>query len=263
MLNFQLRSRTILTGLPDQPCPVCRVGTIAGAPCSGSPEAPCAGVCEGSPNQGGACVSTNPSGLTKDCPAPIPVPGASVCYRGPNNNNPCTGGSDCPGGTCSSFIGDIPISLNPLTTDAVSKSDAGSLFCPGQTANTKGAFKSDICTKLSTNSGTACSTNTDCPGGGCRPGSLKNLCNGGTNDGKGCSLDTDCGGGVCVKAGILAQLIRASGAPAGALTIGTPASLKLASIFCVPLTGNAAVDGNANLPGPGATALAGTFKLLP
>src|SRR5262249_20020651 len=55
--------------------------------------------------------------------------------------------------------------------------------------------------------------------------------------------------------------IRETGAPAGAVTIGTPASGKLASVFCIPGTGNGLVDASADLPGPGATALSGTFNV--
>jgi len=55
--------------------------------------------------------------------------------------------------------------------------------------------------------------------------------------------------------------IRESGAPLGAVTVGTPASGKLASVFCIPGTGNGLVDASADLPGPGAAALPGNFLL--
>jgi hypothetical protein len=37
--------------------------------------------------------------------------------------------------------------------------------------------------------------------------------------------------------------------------------VTLASTFCIPATGNGAVDGTADLPGPGAVSLPGTFSL--
>jgi hypothetical protein len=40
---------------------------------------------------------------------------------------------------------------------------------------------------------------------------------------------------------------------------GTPATGTLASTFCIAATGNGIVDGAADLPGPGAVSLPGTF----
>jgi hypothetical protein len=270
-LNFQLNSRTALTGNPTQPCPRCSV-SVGGAACVGSSASPCTGVCDGSPNQGAACTTKNPNGLTNACPAPNVSTTTSRCYRGANNNAVCTTGADCPGGQCALFIGDIPISLNPLTTGIASLSSAAGTFCPGQTAAQRGAFKSDIC-RLGTNSGAPCQTGsaevadpaTCGPGGLCRPGSpLNNYCSGGTNDGKGCVSAADCGaGGNCVRAGTLAQLIREVGTPAGVLAIGVPKPVTWASVFCVPTTTSQLVNSNANLPGPGATAITGTITLVP
>jgi hypothetical protein len=39
-----------------------------------------------------------------------------------------------------------------------------------------------------------------------------------------------------------------------------PAPVTLASVFCIPSTNNGLVDGTANLPGPGAVSLPGTFE---
>jgi len=46
---------------------------------------------------------------------------------------------------------------------------------------------------------------------------------------------------------------------AGAVTTGTPASATLASVFCIAATGVGFLNGFADLPGPGAVALPGTF----
>jgi hypothetical protein len=56
--------------------------------------------------------------------------------------------------------------------------------------------------------------------------------------------------------------IEERGTDAGALTPGTHAG-TLASIFCIPATGNGLIDGSADLPGPGATSLPGTLELIP
>lgn len=269
-MNFQLNSATVLTGNPTQPCPRCGV-SVGGAACSGSVASPCTGVCDGSPNQGAACTTKNPNGLTNACPAPNVSVGSSRCFRGANNNNVCTTGADCPGGSCALFIGDIAIALNPLTTATASLSSATGLFCPGQTATQRGAFKTDIC-RTGANTGAPCVTGSaeavdaaNCGAGGlCRPGTLNNYCSGGANDGNGCVSAADCGaGGQCVRAGTLAQLVREVGVPAGALAVGVPKPIGLASTFCVGTTTSPIVNANANLPGPGATSVVGTVTLIP
>jgi hypothetical protein len=55
------------------------------------------------------------------------------------------------------------------------------------------------------------------------------------------------------------RTITETGVAAGAVTTGTPASATLASAFCIAATSNALVNASADLPGPGAIALPGTF----
>ena len=55
------------------------------------------------------------------------------------------------------------------------------------------------------------------------------------------------------------RTITENGAPAGAITQGTPATATLASVFCIAATGNGLVDASADLPGPGAISLPGQF----
>jgi hypothetical protein len=43
------------------------------------------------------------------------------------------------------------------------------------------------------------------------------------------------------------------------VTTNTPASGTLASVFCITATGNGLVNFAADLPGPGAVSLPGTF----
>jgi hypothetical protein len=49
--------------------------------------------------------------------------------------------------------------------------------------------------------------------------------------------------------------------PAGDISDGAPHNSNLAAVFCIPATGNAAVDGVADLPGPGAIGLNGNAQL--
>ena len=267
--NFQLNSATVLTGNPLQPCPICAV-SVGGAACSGTVGSPCTGVCDGSPNQGAVCQSKNTPGLSSDCPAPAATAGIPKCYRGPNNGATCSTSSDCLGFVCSQFIGDIPISLNPLTTGTSSLSNASGLFCPGQTASQHGAYRSDIC-QTGANSGRPCDRDASggdpvhCGSGNtCRAGTLTNYCSTGTNTGLGCAIAADCGtGGVCSRAGVLVQQISEVGVPAGVLSIAVPKAIKLGSVFCVPATTNSTVNANANLPAAGAASVVGTVTLLP
>ena len=53
--------------------------------------------------------------------------------------------------------------------------------------------------------------------------------------------------------------ITENGAPAGQVMSGVFTDATLASVFCIPATGSALIDGTAALPGPGATSLPGTF----
>jgi hypothetical protein len=59
------------------------------------------------------------------------------------------------------------------------------------------------------------------------------------------------------------RLIRTQGIAAGAMTLNVPKSLALAQSFCIAPTTSAIINSAANLPGPGATSLTGTFTLLP
>jgi len=57
--------------------------------------------------------------------------------------------------------------------------------------------------------------------------------------------------------------IEETGSPAVGISVGggtVPATIV--SVFCIPATGNGLIDGAADLPGPGATALPGTMAIL-
>jgi hypothetical protein len=57
------------------------------------------------------------------------------------------------------------------------------------------------------------------------------------------------------------RCIQEAGAAAGNLSDHAAHASIIASVFCIPKTGNVAVDGVANLPGPGAIALNGTAQV--
>ncbi len=262
-LHLELTHRQILTGNAAQPCPIC-VDQTTGSACSGSESAPCNGVCDGGPARGSACTSRNAQGLTNDCPIPSSTVGDNRCYRGPSNEQTCTVGADCLGGACSLFVGDIAISMNPLTTDSVSTSSATGMFCPGQAMSQRGAFKSDIC-RNGADDGKPCTlpANTCASPGACRSGTLNNYCSAGTNAGHGCVINTDCGtSGVCSKAGTLATSIALGGSPAGPLPIGVAGNADFVSLPCVPLTLSAVVNANSNLPGPAAASIPTSLRVI-
>jgi hypothetical protein len=84
------------------------------------------------------------------------------------------------------------------------------------------------------------------------------------------AVDTTGSGVFCTgqtTAGCFAQpgcdYIEASGMPAGAITPSVGHTIRLASIFCIPKTGNLLVDGAANLPGPGEVTLPANGLLSP
>jgi hypothetical protein len=58
-----------------------------------------------------------------------------------------------------------------------------------------------------------------------------------------------------------AQRIEETGTPGGDLTDGATHPSVLGSVFCIPATGNVAVDGVADIPGPGAIGLNGNAQL--
>ncbi len=161
-LNIPLSSDVYITGAAL--CPKCLVGGVAG---------PGTGTCGTGARAGQACTSTNPNGLTRDCP-PL----------------------------ASQYIGAIPVNLSPATTGTRQSASATGQFCTGQSTAAAGCFGSALC-----------------------------------------------------------RTITETGIPAGALALSTPQTVTLASTFCIPSTGNGAVDGSASLPGPGAVSLPGTFRV--
>jgi hypothetical protein len=59
--------------------------------------------------------------------------------------------------------------------------------------------------------------------------------------------------------------IEITGVPAagGFLPVGTPHTVRLATVACIPAQGNALVDSSSDLPGPGLETVSGTITLNP
>jgi hypothetical protein len=59
------------------------------------------------------------------------------------------------------------------------------------------------------------------------------------------------------------RAIEEDGSAAGSLMpVGSSHDVTLASVFCIPATNNDMIDASWSLPGPGATSLPGTVRLV-
>jgi mucin-6/19 len=152
-------------------------------------------------------------------------PGTGTCDRGPRTGLACTTTNsqgltrDCPPGGADA--------THPCT--------------PGQ-ACIDGTFVGTIPVNLSPLS-TATVTKTAADGAFCPDQTVKGTtgCFGSAREGKACTAITE------------------NGTPAGPVLSGVFTDATLASVFCIPATGNLLIDGTAALPGPGAVSLPGTF----
>jgi hypothetical protein len=236
--------------------------------------------CSGGTNPGGRCTTAT---AATDCPGagvcvadaaiqPCPIcnPTTKVCNGGSNNGLPCvidggvgSGGPqyptshDCP--TASAVnLGDLPVPFL-LTTGTSSDTAVPS----GSQARVFCGFCRD---KDDTGSFGACV-------GGPTPGAV-------------CSQSINCGtGGSCVAApcasdagcsqpresceqrnegafgNSAATVITEVGSEPGSLEDFNPHPGTLVSVFCIPPTFSALIDGVADLPGPGAVSLPSEFDL--
>src|SRR5262245_40802554 len=153
-------------------------------------------------------------------------PGTGTCDRGPRAGMACT-----------------TTSSTGYTRDCLTGGADGTHPCtPGGGACLDGSHVGGIHVSLSPlTTGTASKTD---PGG--------NFCPGQSNTGGhmfGCFGSTAC------------RTITENGAPAGAITAGTPASATLAAVFCIGATGTGPVAASADWPGPGAVSLPGNFTV--
>ena len=173
----------------------------------------------------------------------VPPPGGSctgTCSYGANAAGACTSTSssgtsqDCPPERgLASFAAPLGVTLSPLTTDSVSLTSSSGNFCTAKTC---------------ADTGVPCSTDNDCT---CLNPPV-------------CSNRSSCAAQRTAGAfGIgSARCIKQTGAPGGDLTDGMPHASILASVFCIPRTTNSAIDGIADLPGPGSTSIPGLAQLI-
>jgi hypothetical protein len=200
-------------------------------------------------------------------PLPIPnagSPGASTCIINTIAASPAVGGGlDAPAGSATITL---PLTVTARVTGDLEPMISGLQPCP--------RCVSGICTS-GPNSGGGCTSPTsllsshDCP----PPGTslapfLVDLSPLSASPylltapgGAFCPMQTTAG---CFGTGAgICKYIETIGSPAGDLTGGGALAQTLSSIYCIPKTGSALINGVANLPGPGAVTLKGSAELLP
>ena len=211
--------------------------------------------CVGGSNGGGRCTpgadATNcPGGVCRSDPRPQPCPICNpetlTCNGGTRDGQPCAPGSatldsdqhptshDCPvPETAKLGVLDVALKLSTsgASVTAVASGTQQRVFCGFCRNPMTGRFKRP---------GTPCESDTDCstPYEACEQraqGAFRNAS---------------------------ASAISLAGSPAGPLIDFGPHAVTLASVFCVPPSDGALIDGLADLPGPGALALRGTLQLL-
>jgi hypothetical protein len=255
--------------------------TCSGSSCTIAPTNATPGESTGDPD----CTS---AGCNFGTPLPIPNPFAggslTTCVRN-TWQAAATGTLDLSTGTSSTnvpLVSDVYLTGN-LAQPCPRCSASGTVSSPATGTCDRGPRAEMACATTSSTGLTR-----DCPTGGvgdasqpCTPGG--GTCIDGAHVGEitvdlsplttGSATRTDPSGLFCPDqgpasgAGHLAgcfgsttcRTITETGAAAGPITLGTPASATLASVFCVAATHNGLVDASADLPGPGAVSLPGTF----
>jgi hypothetical protein len=215
----------------------CVINTIAAAPAAGGTlDATTGATTQTLPLVSSVYVTGGELGLTP-CPQCKGAP--KKCGAGPNGPvhpmgaQPCTTTNaqltthDCPppGSSLPPFV----VDLSPLTTGTASASDPAGDFCGTGTG------------VITPNDGQTTNGAFGCPGGGADTTKVAR-----------------CGG-----AAVTTEYIEQNGSAGGNLTLGPPKATTLASVFCIPTSGDFTVDTIANLPGPGAVTLKGTADLVP
>jgi len=209
--------------------------------------------------QTGSNNNCSDTGCSFGPPLSIANGGLSTCVLN-SFSAPASGTITTPGG---SFAGGVPLSSAVTVT--------------GNNANPCPSCVAGACDATASNPGASC---TAINGAGdayeCLPAGVAlapfgvNL----TPIGSGTATDSDPAGNFCPGQDATApgasgcfgdptcDYIEARGADAAGITDGGAAvSGRLASVFCIPATGNGLIDGAADLPGPGEVTLPGTFEL--
>ncbi len=204
-------------------------------------------VCGRSPAQTGSNRNCSTVGCFFGSPLPVANGPLSTCV----DNVFLAAASATLDPMVGSFIGDIPLQSNTTVTANASEP------CP--------KCVSGMCDAAAANATAPCIADAtsgeshDCmPAGPALPGFPVDLAGITT----GTASATNAGGVFCLgqlNAGAFGvpsiTSITANGSPAGDLTAGPALPATLASVFCIPATGNVLIDGSAGLPGPGETTL--------
>jgi hypothetical protein len=229
------------------------------------------------PNPNTADPDCSDTGCNFGTPLPIPNGPLTTCVLD-TFASPATGSLDLSTGASSTNV--ALTSDTYLTGNAAQPcpkcSGSGSPSSPGTGTCDRGPRAGMACTSTNSTGYTR-----DCPTGGvgaglpCTPGGGN--CIDGAHIGPihvdlsplttGPASKSDPGGNICPSqshAGCFKQptctSITENGVAAGAVTPGVSAPATLASVFCIAATGNGIVDGAADLPGPGAVSLPGTYN---
>ena len=213
--------------------------------------------CQGGSNPGGRCTVATQAVDCPDCgtcqpdtevqPCPICNPVTNVCNGGMDNGAACVPGStgittgrfptshDCRVSTIVK-LGDLDVRLDLTTgTDGDTAGPSGTqqrVFCGFcRDADGSGAFQGPPAV--------ACESNAGCaqPFEACEQRNQGAFANG------------------------LATALSATGDPAGSLADFGSHATTLVSVFCIPPVYNGIIDGQADLPGPGALTLPGSIQL--
>jgi hypothetical protein len=211
------------------------------------------------------CNSTAPGGLpipcstNADCPDPAgpvgPICGGRRCFNGPNDGAPCSAASECPSGFCA-FIGEPtkPNGCNDFTCSPTSGGEgvcaAGPFeqFC-GPNTPYQGCNDDTDCTFLTCiggmNNGASCAAASECPGGGCSPGTCT------IGKFRECYTDN----------GVIGGSVSVSGVADPPATNSDVASPVLGALFCMPPMSASSANAASGFPGLGRLRIPGTLTL--
>jgi hypothetical protein len=211
------------------------------------------------------------------------------CQGGSNPGGRCTAATqatDCPGGACQPDpeIQPCPI-CNPVTRVCNAGLDNGKPCVPASTETVTGAFPTSqdcrideslkfgvLDARLELTTGTAADT---AGPSGTQPLVFCGFCR--DADGTGafqqppapCEANAGCAQPFeaceqrsqgAFRDGV-ASALSAAGSPAGPLADFGPHAATLVTVFCIPPVYNGIIDGQADLPGPGALTFSGTVQL--
>jgi hypothetical protein len=209
-------------------------------------------------------------GLPGIQPCPICPDGSKICNGGPNNGMACTPGTtsinasyptshDCPPDQ-SNFIGSLPIAFK-LTSGSLTWTGTIATNDSGNSASTQTRVFSGFCRDVALPGGTGSFDVNAAAGNQFRQCwengmALGAPCSEAENSAESCEQRTQGAFGPNASNN---RTITANGSASGIL--GGSGLATLVSIFSIPPTFDATIDGAGNLPGPGVVSLPGTATL--